>query len=191
MRNAVAVGLLPPRFVLVLALGLLFPLAPRAARADEVIQLTDKTRIVGQLLHYYDGKVTVKLPNGTKLKLPKAKIWRIRFKLPKPRAALSTPKKTFRRLRKAALRGDVATYVDCHSTYYQMFLNHQIAASSARKFARRLKKEWGQVQLKVLRTSYKKGMATMRVRRSKGGRSQDGELLFVKENKEWKMVLPL
>jgi len=161
------------------------------ASADEVIQLLDKTRITGKLVHFYDGMLSLKLPSGTVMKLPANKVVSIRFSLPPPRAALSSPAKTFKRLRRAALKGDLDTYIDCHSSYYQMFLGHQVAMAKPAKFARRLKKEWGDIQLEVLGTTIKGDTALMKVRRKKGGQSQDGELRFVKENGEWKMILPL
>jgi hypothetical protein len=173
-------------------IAVLLPLLhPAAVGADEVIQLVDKTKIVGTLLHYYDGVLSVRLPNGTEMKLPAGKVRRVTFKLPKPRADFATPQKTFKRLRTAALKGDLPTYLDCHSTYYQMFLNHQVELATPPKFVARLKKEWGNVQLEVLNTKVKGNTAVMKVRRKQGGDSQEGEMRFVRENKEWKMILPL
>lgn len=178
--------------VLALTLPLLATADAHAApAADEIVELLDKTRIVGKVLHYYDGLLTIALPTGAKMRLPVAKVRAIKFKLPKPRAALSTPEKAFKRLRAAALRGDIAQYIDCHSTYYQMVLNHQVALNTAAKFARQLKKQWGEVQLKVVSTQRKGNIATMRVRSQKGSQTQDGEFRFVRENGEWKMILPL
>ncbi len=165
--------------------------SPGTASADEAIYLVDNTKIVGKLLHYYDGLLTVKVPNGTTMKLPLSKVRKVQFKLPKARAALSTPRKSFDRMRSAALKGDLATYIDSHSAYYQMFLNHQVAMVKPKKFVKRLKKEWGSIQLEVLGVEKKGGTALMKVRRKKGGEAQDGELRFVKENGEWKMILPL
>jgi hypothetical protein len=175
----------------VLAAAVLLALRPHPASADEVIQLLDKTKIVGKLIHFYDGVLTVKLPNGTKVQLPSSKVARLSFKLPRPRPAYSTPQKTFKLMRRAALKGDLQGYIDAHSAYYQMFLNHQIAMLTPGKFIKRLKKEWGAVQLEVVGTQIKGDMAVMKVRRRQGTESQDGELRFVKENKEWKMILPL
>lgn len=161
------------------------------ARAAESVQLLDGTRIVGTIIHYFDGVLTVELPNGTRMKLPSAKVRSLRFKLPKPRASMSTPRKAFKRLRTAALKGDLATYIDCHSSYYQMFLQHQIERMGARKFTKRLKKEWGAVQLKVLKTKRKGNTAVMTFRGQQGEDRRDGEVRFVRENREWKMILPL
>ena len=175
------------------AFSLIFLLYSPIAAADEIIQLLDKTKIVGQIVHYYDGLLNVKLPNGTVMQLPANKVQQILFKLPPPRKELSTPAKSFERLRKAALKGDLQTYVDCHSAYYQMFLNHQIGMGTPEQFASRLKKEWGDVQLEVTGTTVKGDSAVMKVRRKneKDKEGQEGELRFVKENNEWKMILPL
>ena len=169
----------------------LLVLGSRPATADEVVHLLDKTKIVGKFLHYFDGMATIQLPNGTKLRLPQNKIRQIQFKLPKPRTSLSTPAKSFKRLRTAALKGDLETYVDMHSTYYQMVLNHQVQIATPNKFVKQLKKEWGKARLEILSTKVDGAMAVLKVRRHEGGQSQDGELRFVKENKEWKMILPL
>jgi hypothetical protein len=166
-------------------------LLSNTAQAEESVELIDKTRIVGQVVHYYDGVLTLRLANGSKMKLPAHKVRSIRFKLPSPRAALSSPKKAFQRLRRAALRGDIATYIDGHSTYYQMALGHRIALGKKAEFKKQLKRQWGEIQLKIVGTKVKGGMATMRIRSSKDGKSQTGEVHFVKENGEWKMILPL
>jgi hypothetical protein len=162
-----------------------------SAAADETIQLVDKTKIVGSLVHYFDGVLHLRLPNGTTMQIPASKVQTVLFKLPKPRAEFSSPAKTFELLRKAALRGDLAAYVDCHSAYYQMFLNHQISITKPEDFTSRLKKEWGGIQLEVVGTTVKGDTAVMKVRRKKGSDSEEGELRFLKENSEWKMILPL
>jgi hypothetical protein len=166
-------------------------LLPATASADETVQLVDKTKIVGKLLHFYEGVLSLKLPNGTTLQLPVSKVQQVIFKMPKPRPELSTPQKTFERMRKAALKADVAGYVDCHSAYYQMFLGHQIELAKPGQFAARLKKEWGSVQLEVTGTDVKGDTAVMKVKRKTDKESQEGELRFVRENSEWKMILPL
>jgi hypothetical protein len=153
--------------------------------------LLDHTKIIGQLLHFYDGVLSVKLPNGTTVQIPANKVQQVLFKLPKPRAELGSPAKTFDRLRKAAAKGDLSTYVDCHSSYYQMFLNHQISMSKPEEFIQRLKKEWGTIKLEVVGTTMQGDTAVMKVKRKGGEEVQEGELRFVKENSEWKMILPL
>lgn len=175
----------------VLVSSILAVVLPGRAQGDEIIHLIDKTKLVAKLLHYYDGMLTIKLPNGTKMKLPGSKVHRIQFKLPKARPQYSTPKKTFELMRKAALKGDLESYVAAHSTYYQMYLNHQVMMHTPKKFTKRLKKEWGDIQLEVMGVKTKGGTAVMKVSRSKGTDSQEGELRFVKENNEWKMILPL
>ncbi|MCK5799425.1 MAG: hypothetical protein KAI47_19675 [Deltaproteobacteria bacterium] len=181
----------PSSYLLAIISFFMLLMAPRPAAADEVIELLDHTRIVGKLLHYYDGMLTIKLPTGAKMRLPAAKVRRLQFKLPKPRSILSTPRKTFQRLRRTALRGDLQGYIDSHSTYYQMVLNQQVAMAKPRKFAAQLKKQWGEVQLKIVSVKVKGAVATMRVRSTKDGQARDGEFRFVRENGEWKMILPL
>ena len=46
---------------------------PAVARAEEVIEMLDKTKVAGEIVHYYDGVFTVKA-GGNVLKLPKYKV---------------------------------------------------------------------------------------------------------------------
>ena len=73
------------------------------ARA-EVIELVDKTKMNGKIVHFYDGVYTVEA-NGQTVKLPKDKIRSISFQLPPSRPEFSTPEKTFERWRKALSEG--------------------------------------------------------------------------------------
>src|SRR5262245_2429215 len=84
---------------LVAAVGLL----AGTARA-EVIELLDKTKMNGKVIHYYDGVYTIEA-GGQTMKLPKEKIKSISFTLPAPRAEFSTPEKTFERWRKSLTDG--------------------------------------------------------------------------------------
>lgn len=165
--------------------------APTPARADEAVVLADGSKITGKVLHYYDGVLTMQVAGGQKVRLPARKIKRVRFKLPAPRAALGTPRKAFKRLRAAALKGDLGTYVDAYATPYQMLLSHQISVASPRKFRKQLRKQWGSAQLEILKAKVKGKTAQLLVRRRHGAKSAKGALHFVRENREWKMVLPL
>src|SRR3989339_1494939 len=162
------------------------------AKADVIVELLDKTKITGQFEHYYDGVLSIKLPNGSSLRLPEQKVQLVNFKLPKARSEFSSPQKSFQQLKKAALDGDLERYIDCHSSYYQMFLHHQIELAGPAEFLKRLKKEWGDIKLEILNTSIKAETAILKVRRKQEkDEAQEGELRFVKENNEWKMILPL
>lgn len=178
-------GLIGPGIICLLCL------CPGAAHGDQTFQLLDKTKIVGKFLHYYEGVISIQLPNGTKMQLPDSKVRQIKFKMPKARKAFSSPSKTFKRMKKMAHKGDLEGYIDCHSAYYQMFLGQQISMLTPAKFKKRLKKEWGSVKLKIVKTSIKGGTAVMKVRRQGGDDKSEGELRFVLENNEWKMILPL
>ncbi|MBK6849206.1 MAG: hypothetical protein IPG96_17295 [Proteobacteria bacterium] len=175
-----------------MALALLAGLAGvPAAHADDAVELLDKTRLIGQLVHYYEGMLTLRLPNGTLVHLPREKVARIAFQLPKPRAELATPEKAFARLRAAGLKGDLDTYIDAHSAYYQMLLGQQVAQATPEKFRAQLKQEWSNVQLEIVGTEIKGDSAVLKIRRSGGSQADEGELRFLKENSEWKMILPL
>ena len=75
-------------------------LALAAPARGEVIELLDKTKMSGKIIHYYDGVYTVETNNQT-IKLPREKIRSISFQLPAARPEFSTPEKTFDRWRKA------------------------------------------------------------------------------------------
>ncbi|MBK8480296.1 MAG: hypothetical protein IPL40_03835 [Proteobacteria bacterium] len=173
-------------FALGLGLG-----APRPARADDAVELLDKTRLIGQLVHFYEGMLTLRLPNGTLLHLPREKVARIALQLPKPRAEFATPVKAFAQLRAAGIRGDLEAYIDAHSAYYQMFLGQQVAQATPEKFRAQLKQEWSNVQLEIVGTEIKGESAVLKIRRGGDAKGDEGELRFLKENSEWKMILPL
>lgn len=172
-------------------ISVLLMTTPGLARGDVEVQFLDDSRIIGTYQDYTRETLTLRLPSGARLQLPKKKIRRITFRLPAPRAALNTPPKTFARMFRAAINGDLATYVDCHSAFYQMFLKHQISMTTTTKFIKRLRREYTSARISVLKVAIKKDQATVKVRRIKDKKSQDGELRFVRENSEWKMVLPL
>jgi len=91
----------------------------------EVIELIDKTKISGTVLHYYDGVYSIQTGETT-VKVPKEKIRAITFELPKPRAEFSTARKTFDRWRKALEKGNLDQVIDCYALMYQGFLAAQM-----------------------------------------------------------------
>ncbi len=168
-----------------LALALLWVGRARA----EVVELLDGSKMFGTLLHYYDGLFTFRVSGGTLVKIPADKVKAIRFKLPKPRPALSTPAKTFWRQRKAFLRGDLQTFVDCYSLQYQTLLMHQLGAMPAEQLLA-MKRQLEHVKFRIRSTRYKGNMAFLELSQSDGKNSATVTLQFVKENGEWKMVMP-
>ena len=70
-----------------------YPLASGLARA-ETIELVDKTKLNGKVIHYYDGVYSIEA-NGQTIKLPKEKIRSISFTPPAARPEFSTPENTF------------------------------------------------------------------------------------------------
>ena len=58
--------------------------APSSARG-EIIELLDKTKMSGKIIHYYDGVYSIETNNQT-IKLPREKIRAITFQLPPPTA---------------------------------------------------------------------------------------------------------
>jgi hypothetical protein len=161
-------------------------LASSAARA-EVIELVDKTKISGKILHYYDGVYSVET-QGTTMKIPRDKIRNIAFQLPPARSEFSTAEKTFDRWRKALLDGDLEKAIDCYALMYQgMLASHLGQASDGLK---NMKKEIEGTRFTVKGSSIKGETATLKVLRQKGEDSETGEIAFVRENGEWKMLPP-
>src|SRR5882672_1170066 len=112
--------------VVLLSLALAAPLSMWASTARaEVIELVDKTKLNGKVIHYYDGVYSVEA-NGQTIKLPKEKIRSISFQLPPARAEFSTPEKTFERWRKALSEGAVEKIIDCYALMYQGMLATQM-----------------------------------------------------------------
>jgi hypothetical protein len=163
-------------------------LSAGAARA-EVIELVDKTKLSGRIVHYYDGVYSVEA-NGQTLKLPKEKIRSISFTLPPARPEFSTPEKTFERWRKALGDGTVDKIIDCYALVYQGMLATQMGLGDAQGGLKKMQKEIEGTKFSIKGSSTKGDTATLKVLRQKGDESDTGEIAFVKENGEWKMLPP-
>jgi hypothetical protein len=156
------------------------------ARA-EVIELVDRTKINGKIVHYYDGVYSVD-SQGTVMKIPRDKIRTISFQLPPARSEFSSAEKTFDRWRKALVDGDLEKAIDCYALMYQgMLASHLGQASDGIK---QMKKEIEVTKFTVKGSQVKGDTATLKVLRQKGEDSETGEIAFVRENGEWKMLPP-
>jgi len=170
----------------ILLAATMLALAAGTARA-EIIELVDKTKINGKIVHYYDGLYSVDT-QGTTVKIPRDKIRSISFQLPPPRSELSSAEKTFDRWRKALVDGDLEKAIDCYALMYQgMLASHLGQASDGIK---QMKKEIEVTKFTVKGSSVKGETATLKVLRQKGEDSETGEIAFVRENGEWKMLPP-
>ena len=163
-------------------------LAAGTARA-EVIELADKTKLNAKIVHYYDGVYTVEA-NGQTVKLPREKIRSIVFQLPPARAEFSTPEKTFDRWRKALADGAADKVIDCYALMYQGMLATQMGLGQAEGGIKKMQKELEGTKFQIKGSSNKGDTATLKVLRQKGDESDTGEVAFVKENGEWKMLPP-
>jgi Domain of unknown function (DUF4878) len=170
-----------------LALGavLLMALPTRA----EVIELVDKTKLNGRVVHYYDGVYSVEA-NGQTIKLPKEKIRSISFTLPPARPEFSTPEKTFERWRKALAEGAVEKVIESYALMYQGMLATQMGLGDAQGGLKKMQKEIEGTKFQIKGSTTKGDTATLKVLRQKGDESDTGEIAFVKENGEWKMLPP-
>jgi len=163
-------------------------LSAGAARA-EVIELLDKTKMSGKVIHYYDGVYTIEA-GGQTMKLPREKIKSISFTLPAPRAEFSTPEKTFERWRKALTDGTMDKAIDCYALVYQGMLAKQMEMGEAKGGIKQMRKEIEGTKFQIKGTATKGDSATLKVQRQKGDESDTGEIAFVRENGEWKMLPP-
>jgi hypothetical protein len=179
MKNVI--GSLPLAAILMAA-------AAPSARA-EVIELVDKTKVSGRIVHYYDGVYSIEA-NGQTLKMPKEKIKSISFQLPPARAEFSTPEKTFERWRKALTEGQVDKIIDCYALMYQGMLAQQMGLGDAQGGLKKMQKEFEGTKFQIKSSSTKGETATLKVTRQKGDESDTGDIAFVKENGEWKMLPP-
>lgn len=153
----------------------------------EVVELLDKTKLNVKIIHYYDGVYTVE-NGGQPMKLPKEKIRSISFQLPAPRAEFSTPEKTFERWRKALAEGQLDKAVDCYALMYQGILAAQIGQADGA--VKKMQKELEGTSFEVKGSQLKGESASLKVARKKGEESDTGDIAFVRENGEWKMLPP-
>ena len=158
------------------------------ARA-ETIELVDKTKLNARIIHFYDGVYTVEA-NGQTIKLPKEKIRAISFQLPPARAEFSTPEKTFERWRKALIDGAAEKVIDCYALMYQGMLATQMGLGQAQDGIKKMQKEVEGTKFQIKGSTTKGDTATLKVLRQKGDESDTGEIAFVRENGEWKMLPP-
>ena len=179
----------------VLAVGGLAFVATLAAAGParaEVIELLDKTKMTAKIIHYFDGVYTVEA-NGQTMKLPKEKIRSVSFQLPPARAEFSTPEKTFERWRKALNVVAMDKVFDCYALMYQGMLANQMGLGQAGQGAdgmKKMQKEIEGTKFQIKGSSTKGETATLKVQRQKGDDSDTGDIAFVKENGEWKMLPP-
>lgn len=179
-------ALLTAPLPLALLVGVASGALPRPAAA-EVIELIDKTKMAAKIVHYYDGVYSVET-GGQVVKVPREKIRAITFSLPPARAEFSTPEKTFERWRKSMADGDVDKMIDCYALMNQGFLAFQM--SQTPDALRKMQKELEGVKFAVKSAAQKGEVATLKVERRKGDDSEVGDVIMVRENGEWKMVLP-
>ena len=127
---------------------------------------------------------------GQTMELPKAEIKSISFTLPAPRAEFSTPEKTFDRWRKALSDGSMEKAIDCYALVYQGMLAKQMELGEAKGGIKQMRKEIEGTKFQIKGASTKGDSATLKVLRQKGDESDTGEIAFVRENGEWKMLPP-
>ena len=155
----------------------------------EVIELVDKTKLNAKIVHFYDGVYTVEA-NGQMVKLPREKIRAISFQTPPARPEFSTPEKTFDRWRKALTEGAVEKVIDCYALMYQGMLATQMGLGQAQEGIKKMQKEFEGTKFQIKESKLKGETATLKVLRQKGDESDTGEVAFVRENGEWKMLPP-
>ncbi|MFL5306042.1 MAG: hypothetical protein ACJ8F1_12560 [Polyangia bacterium] len=163
-------------------------LAAGVAQA-ETIELVDKTKLNAKIVHYYDGIYTVET-NGQTMKLPREKIRAISFQTPPARPEFSTPEKTFDRWRKALTEGASEKVIDCYALMYQGMLATQMGLGQAQDGMKKMQKEIEGTKFQIKESKTKGDTATLKVLRQKGDESDTGEVAFVRENGEWKMLPP-
>jgi hypothetical protein len=156
------------------------------ARA-EVIELIDKTKLNGKIVHFYDGVFSIET-QGKTMKVPREKIRSISFTAPPARPEFSSAEKTFDRWRKALVDGDLEKAIDCYALMYQGMLASQLG--QAADGMKQMKKEIEGTKFTIKGSSVKGDNATLKVLRQKGDDSDTGEIAFVRENGEWKMLPP-
>jgi len=160
-----------------------------SARADVFEMLDGKSKIIGKLIQYYDGVFTVEIEGQTR-KLSKEQIKSISFQLPAPRPEFSTPEKTFERSHKAMIEGNIEKVIDCYALPYQGIVATQMdhSAESLKKMQKEAKDTHFSHESPAVVTGDR---ATLKVKLQNGDDSATHDVVFVRENGEWKLVLPL
>lgn len=166
--------------------ALLTSAAVGVARA-EVIELLDKTKLNGKIIHFYDGVYSIETTGGL-IKLPKEKIKSIVFSLPAARPEFSTPEKTFERWKTAMAKGEVEKVIDCYALMYQGFLATQMG--QVQDGFKKMQAELAGTKFTIKGAQTKGESATLKVERAKGSDSEVADVGFVRENGEWKMLPP-
>ena len=100
----------------------------------------------------------------------------------------STPEKTFERWKKALGDGDIEKVIDCYALMYQGVMASQVGQAS--DAVKKMQKELEGTKFAIKGASQKGETATLKVQRTKDESSDTGELAFVRENGEWKMLPP-
>ncbi len=167
--------------ILIAAIGLWS--APAHA---EIIQLLDNTQVVGKLVHFYDGVFEVETSAGEKLQLPTGKIKSITFKLPPPRAELSSPEKTFARYKDALVKNDMNRVIDCYALMYQGMLASQLGQAGDE--LKTMQKEAEHTKFDIKGQKISGPNAVLKVQRTRGDDVETAEVRLVLENGEWKMT---
>lgn len=161
-------------------------LAYASPASGEIIELLDGTKINGTIVHYFEGVYSIDVPEGERIKIPKEKIKKILFELPPPRAAFSTPEKTFNVWKKAMEEGDIDAAVDCYALMYQGMVFGEMA-SLGTDGLKAMKEEIKKTKFTIKNTTTRGNTALLKVTRSYGDDVQTAEISFIKENGEWKM----
>jgi hypothetical protein len=154
-----------------------------SAARGEVIELIDKTKMSGKIIHYYDGVYSIETNNQT-IKLPREKIRAITFQLPPARPEFASPEKTFDRWRKAMNEGATEKIVDCYALMYQGILATQMGLGQGSDGLKKMQKEIEGTKFEIKGSSTKGDTAMLKVRRQKGEDTDTGEIAFIKENGE-------
>jgi len=156
------------------------------ARA-EIVELIDKTKMNGKIIHYYDGVYSVE-SQGHAVKIPREKIKSITFQMPAPRPEFGTPEKTFERWRKSLASGNLDKVIDCYALVFQGMLSMQLGQVS--DGLKKMQKEIEGTKFTLKGSSIKGDTATLKVERKKGSDAETVDIPFVRENSEWKMLPP-
>ena len=80
--------------------------------------------------------------------------------------------------------------IDCYALVYQGMLAKQMGLGEAQGGLKKMQKEIEGTKFQIKGSSVKGDVATLKVLRQKGDESDTGEIAFMRENGEWKMLPP-
>jgi len=172
---------------------LAMPLLSNDERAEQndnaELELRDGTKVKGEIIHIYGSSVEIKGRKGELIELDKNNIRFLKIISDKPRTEFSAPEKTFSYYISLLKQGKIEETVECYRLMLQTVIASQIA-SMAFEDRVAIQKSTAETKFKYGKAEITGDKAVLKVTRIAGREKDTAEVLFIKENNEWKLSMP-